>query len=230
MDTLDLDGDSIDDLVDEVEEAFALRFAGDELLTVLTVGDLHDRVMARLRSDPGLCATSMAFYRIRRALAAEGQRGVVRPDTLLPTDTEARPRRLLPRLGTGSGLRGLYATAGWMGAVGGWLILGVIALIVIAWAERAWLFAWAALALAFASAGLLILDRGRWPNGMRTVGELAQYAVAKNHGGLVAQGAVARDNEVWSSLQIIASEFARLDPSEVQRNTTFFRKKANRAA
>lgn len=230
MDTLDLDGDSIDDLVDEVEDAFALRFAGDELLTVSTVGDLHDRIMARLRSDPGICATSMAFYRIRRALAAEGMEGRIRPDALLPADATVRPGRLLPRLGAASGLRGLHATASLIGAVGGWLILGVIVLLILAGAERAWPFVWAALALALVSAGFLALDRGRWPNGVRTVGDLARYAVAKNHGGLVAQGAAARENEVWSSLQIIAAELASLGPSEVQRTTTFFRRKADKAA
>ncbi|WP_298742939.1 hypothetical protein [uncultured Brevundimonas sp.] len=228
--TLRLDGDGIDDLIEDVEEAFALRFADGELQSVATVGDLHERLMSRLRTDPGLCATSMAFYRIRRGLVAQGWKGRIAPATPLPTDGAVAPRRFLQRLASDSGLRGLHAGLGRAGSIGAWSVLGVIIIFVLALAERAWILAWAGVVLLVLSVGLLILDRGRLPRGVRTVGDLARQAVTQNHGGLIAQGAGVRGDEVWTSVQSIAADSAGLSPADVGRDTTIFKQKTGKAA
>lgn len=67
--SLGLAGDLDDvELIEDIEEAFSLRFADDDLKRCRTVGDLFSLVEADLPDDGSSCATAMCFYRMRRAL------------------------------------------------------------------------------------------------------------------------------------------------------------------
>src|SRR4051812_19332950 len=82
--SLGLEGDLDDvELIQDVEEAFGLRFSDNELAGCSTVGDLFEVVEARLpQSSGGSCATAMCFYRLRRALQPLVG-GELRPNTNL---------------------------------------------------------------------------------------------------------------------------------------------------
>ena len=70
--SLDL-GDEEFDLIDlqvEIESAFGLRLSDEEAESVRTMGDLHVLLMRRIGPAEGdSCLTTMAFLRLRRAIA-----------------------------------------------------------------------------------------------------------------------------------------------------------------
>lgn len=56
------------ELVIEVEESFGISIGDEDAPGIVTVGDLFEYVLERVGSRPTLCLTSLAFYRLRRAI------------------------------------------------------------------------------------------------------------------------------------------------------------------
>jgi hypothetical protein len=82
------------ELILAVEDAFQITITDEEAGTIVTVGDLHDLVMAKLHSqDCGRCLTSAAFYRTRQGIAES--LGIARRDIRPSTSLDA----ILPRSG-----------------------------------------------------------------------------------------------------------------------------------
>jgi hypothetical protein len=88
------DGDDVD-LIRAIEGSFQVQF-GNDTVKWFTVGDIYDALLRRMpmSSTAGLCATSMAFYRIRAALARTAEvRGRAAPTTKLAGLTPLPPKR-----------------------------------------------------------------------------------------------------------------------------------------
>lgn len=74
------------ELAMDIEERFATSVPDSELEQILTVGDLQNFIMTRIRSqDSGVCPSAAMFYPIRRILVDQFglDRTLVRPSTLL---------------------------------------------------------------------------------------------------------------------------------------------------
>jgi hypothetical protein len=164
------------------------------------------------------CASAMAFYRLRRALARDGSNPCLAPTTALeeipspsPKATfrrilEAYPDIRLPRLSlSAAGLCGLA------------LLVSAFALIVVLAASPRW-SAFPALATAL---GVLLMryDRGRFPRGCRTLGDLARKVAGLNIVALTAAGACYREVDVWRAFVEVLTEHSSLPKSEIQEHT-----------
>ncbi|HEV7228406.1 hypothetical protein [Brevundimonas sp.] len=227
IETLKLDGDTADELAGEVEAAFGVRFV-NELADVVTVGDLHARLMDRQGHGDGACATSMSFYRLRDALRKHGMADPITPSSPLFTGRSS-PRAFLRQIGIASGLR-LDGPAGLIENIGVWIgMVGFVAMVVSGIARSGGLLA-VGMFLVLVAFGLGWLDKGRLPRGVLTVGDLARHAVSRNHGSLIVQGAAARDREVWASVQRIVADGTGRDAGEIMAETRFLDSKAKRAA
>ena len=67
--SLDLGDEEFDTI--ELQSAFGLRLTDEEAASVGTMGELHDLIMRRIGPSGGdLCSTTMAFFRLRRALTS----------------------------------------------------------------------------------------------------------------------------------------------------------------
>ena len=67
---LDDDLDGVELLI-AIHRAFDVEISNEDAGTINTMGDLHDLLMSKFEDTGGeKCHTSMAFYRVRRALKA----------------------------------------------------------------------------------------------------------------------------------------------------------------
>jgi hypothetical protein len=141
LDTINLDGDDGVHLIDALEGSFGVRF-GDETSRWFTIGDVYDALLQRVptSADAGLCATSMAFYRLRAALTGAGaSRERVTPQTKVAGLTPLRPKTLRSRLSQELGVRELPNTMSWFGCLGATcVVLGFFALCGAAAVHRLW--------------------------------------------------------------------------------------------
>jgi len=119
------------ELILDIEEEFRVEIPDDEAGRMTTVGELWDYLKTHAAmSDPETCATSAAFYALRRGLTqvAGVPREEIRPATELPTlfPKEARRNKwhalqreidlTLPNLVLATWLRRALDVAGYLGA------------------------------------------------------------------------------------------------------------------
>ena len=194
------DGEDLDFLMKDVVDGFGLRrpgeqyiYDGDPLRTVSDIFALVRRSFAGRIGAPGLCMTSMAFYRLRAAISRERPDCEVRPLTPLTTLVGGNPRHFLRRLGEGSQLAVPGLAYGWMSGLG---LLAFLAFFVAVG------FNAFALAVFLAAAAMLLfmIDPGKLPSGCSTVGDLVQAVVALNYGRLADQGGAIRDDQLRDAL------------------------------
>jgi len=218
---LDDDLDSVELLLD-LETAFGVKFPSDEAEACWTVGDVFKLAHRHVQRPDDLgagCATAMAFYRLRRALAQDDARPRPAPTTALedilspsPNATyrrirEAYPDMRLPRLS--------LSAAGQVGLT--LLLVGALCLIITGAAAPRW---WVLPALAMTVGAVLThLDRGRFSPGCRTLGDLARKVAGLNFAALTAAGARYRDADVRSALVEVITEHSSLPKSEIQDGT-----------
>jgi len=229
MNTLDLDPEwGAIDLIEEVENEFGIKFRNEEVEPCATVGDFYAVLFARVPDwsvGGERCATSMAFYRIRRCLDPERAKGIT-PNTPLPDDVA--PAVLFKALGRDTALRLPSIRPTWPGMVGVMLasvgcIAGVVALLTGWWRMSGIGFALAAGGIPF-----IWMERGRWPLGISTVGDLAQRTASLNSRTLRASG--GRSLSCWEVLVAIAAEHGALAPDEITTSTFFHRKSLEMAS
>lgn len=77
--------------------------------------------------------------------------------------------------------------------------------------------------------GLTCMDRGRLPADCRTLGDLARKVAGLNFGDLYAQGAKARDKDLWNALLEVLSEYAFLPRAEIHPGTFILQKQLQSA-
>jgi hypothetical protein len=118
--------DEEDDPIDlqiEIESAFDIRLTDEEASSVRTMGDLHDLLMRRIGAPSGkLCLTTMAFFRLRRAVARVAPEIDLRPSTPLKAISLKPPRALFASLALEDGLRLPSPTLGPLSVTSGFVL------------------------------------------------------------------------------------------------------------
>lgn len=222
--TLDLDPEwGAIDLTEEVEAAFDIKIADSEAEQCWTVGDLYEIVCRHTpdwEAGDGSCSSSMAFYRVRRSISPH-ERRAVSPRTPLGSLSE-RPSRFVDNIGKSTGLRVPMTELTGRGKVGAWLICGAVAAFIAALVWTSWQFA--GLAAAVMLAGLLLArsDRGKFPEGVETVGDLVRRTAALNAAKLREEG--ARPVDRWEVLVALCAEYGALPPTQIGPDTFLLRK------
>ena len=211
---IDDDGDDVD-VLRAIEQSFGLKFDGP--VSWVTVGDAY---AALLRAVPaadsaGKCATTMAFYRLRRALRTVlKSNGSVRPRTRLRDLTRRPAKRVLRELSREIDLPISGFALSWIGGVGLLLVLagiggGLVSLSLLQARPLVVLFP---LGLA-----LVRLDPGTF--GTQTVGDMARSLAIQNYSAFAQAGADRRPGAIWSALVGLLGDFAGLDPAKIDRGT-----------
>ena len=207
---------------EEIEAAFDVKFTEAELVSMSTVGDLHEALVARIPGGPGKCDTSMAFYRLRRGLKSIGETEPLRPGTSMPPGLVERPRSSLAQLSRLTGLRMPPVLVGPLG-MGGCLV-GLVALALSAVLSQQTPVG--AVLLVMGAVGLMVissrLDPGRLPKEIRTIGDLARRTAPLNYGSLVALGARSSDELAWIVLTEVLADIAEVPASEIGRDTKVY--------
>lgn len=65
-----IDPENIEDLLVKVEKSFNIKFVGNELIALLTFGELCDHIVNKIKLDHSdNCTTQQAFYKLRNAIS-----------------------------------------------------------------------------------------------------------------------------------------------------------------
>ncbi len=235
VNTLDLDDDLGDaELVRSLESAFDLKMPRD-LSHVSNVGQLFDALLLQFSSvDQGeKCATAMAFYRLRGALC-DMRNERLSPSFQLNLVQDISVRQLFSQLSRKANLKLPNRALTAIGNSGGALIviafmamfplyvLGDLNII-----DMHWL--WAIPVGIPAGVAVIKFDPGRLPNDCQTLGDLARKTATLNYGWLAKQGAKATEEDIWREFRKIVSQQSDVAPSDIQRDTVFFRKQLRAA-
>jgi hypothetical protein len=228
--TLDLDPQDGDlDFIVEVEATFGVRLTKDHVADWKTLGDVHKTLTAVLPewTADGACPTSMAFNRLRRALVSAGhERRQIKPSSALAAFANGRPARLLRRLEKQTGLQVPACHLKALGGAGAWMsFIGLIGWIPGA-LNQEWLLVGLCALIGLVGLGLLRLDRGRLPPGLRTLGDLAERSAALSRTTLRQEGARRMPNDIWTTLAAIVaehSEWGAANPHDLGPETYLFR-------
>ena len=210
---IDDDGDDVEVLL-RLEHAFGVKF-GDPVPWI-TVGDAYDALLGRVPAtdQAGKCATTMAFYQLRRALRSVLQLDApIRPSTRLSDLTRRSPKRVFKELSRELGFTPGF-TLSWIGGVGVLFIFaGLIGLLGSAGFHRLWP------AIGLLPLGLVMvrLDPGTF--GSQTVGDLARAFATQNYRDFAERGADQRPEAIWSVLVGLLGEFSEMNPAEINRET-----------
>lgn len=220
---LDLgDADEELDLIAEIERAVGIVLTDEEMSRMETLGDLADRLGARLRPADGKCASSMTFYRVRWGLKRMGVAQRIAPETPLSSVIGRHVRAELGQLGRLTALAVPRARGAWMSYVGGALIFVGLVAFVGALAEQSWTFLSASIGLSVAAGLLIWADDGKLPHGIDTVGDLVRRTAALSHGRLTMEGAAARPAELFAVVREVIGEETGIPASELGRETRFW--------
>jgi acyl carrier protein len=219
------------ELVLTVEDAFGFSIPDEDAAGLNTVGKLHEYILAhRCHAKQEACLSSIAFYKIRRALISVRKlpRKDVRVSTELATIIPARRRRIWRALEKATGFRlprlrrpawvtpvAALATVGLAIAVPVLLSLsmlhGAIFVAILTAGAAGYAFSWLTTLLAF-----------EFPPDCATVGQLAKGALARNYRAIVEQsGKCASDAEVWVALRLIVAEQLGVRPGDLTKETNF---------
>lgn len=204
-DTIGLLGDGDDtDLLEAIENSFQVNF-GEAATKCFTVGDIYETLLDLVptSSVPGLCATSMAFYRVKAVLKRVANvDGPIAPSTGLSGLTSLPPKRLYALLAQELGIarpaqmlsaRGCIGIAVLLaGAVGGLMAFALPVL-------------WPALLLVPVGVEITRRDEGAYYE--TKVGDLARDVARRNFSLFASNGADARPAALWRTLcELIADE------------------------
>ena len=220
-------------LIEDLEQAFGLKFSDEDVGSCGTVGDIHALLVKRMGGadrQPERCATAMAFHRLRHAFHVMAPEVAITPTTPLYLFSRWPPKSLLKQLGLHSGLRLPRPARTKAGEKGALLILiAVLGVFASALLENIsslaalWSFRFSVFALPV-GALILKLDQGRLPDGCETVADVARMASARNFGMLAREGAGWSEGSLWRALVEIASERTGLSKSDIGPDTLLLQK------
>ena len=221
--TLGLD-DDLDpvEAVFSLERAFALDISDAEAVACITVGDIYDLLEMRFAArigEPGSCMTSMAFYRLRKALREMRPDLDCRPDTALAFYPGRNARRFLDQLRRRSAMRMPAPQARWLGASGGLLAVVSLVGLIVAATHGAIVQCGVAIALMALGVVLIRLDPGALPSNCATVGDLSIKASALNYGSLANAGGAVRAKDLWDAMAEVLAEHSDLPAAAMRRDT-----------
>jgi hypothetical protein len=215
--SLGLAGDLDDvELIEDVEEAFDVRFSDDDLRQCHTVGDLFDLVSNSLpEDDPSRkgCSTAICFYRLRQVL--QPRFGIaLKPATPITQLSEVPVRKLYRAIRDECGFRPPVPVISMWGCVGLLLVPG-LPLAAIAFGLPWWLAPIAALP----GIATYAVSPIRLPAEVRTFADLVRIVAARNVRALSDQGARLRKPEAWTALKKVISDHTVLPHGEIKEDT-----------
>ena len=227
MNAVDLDPEwGAIDLLKEAEASFGIKIEDAVAEQIEPVGDLYDAICdltPEWDNQQGSCASSVAFYRLRRALVHIDRKSIS-PQMNLPL-LGTTPSKLFSTLERDSGLRLQGAPLTIPGVIGGMLFLIGIIGGVVALFNAAWEVAAGGAVMAAAGTALLKADPGSLPVGVETLGDLVTRAVSLNAQNLAEMG--ARLPGRWTMLTALAAEHGILSPAEIFPDTLLHLKSLN---
>ena len=214
--SLGLAGDLDDvELIEDVEEAFGIRFADCDLQQCRTVGDLFELVKGSLPEGERIgrgCATAMCFYRLRRAILANFGREL-RPATPI-RELSSVPVDALYRVVRECGFRPPAPVISIWGCVA-LLLVPTLPLLSIGIGLTWWIAAATAAPAIIAYAYSPI----RLPGGIATFGDLVRVVASRNIRALSNDGARLRTSEMWTALKDVISDHTALSKDAIESDT-----------
>ena len=222
--SLDLDPEwGAIDLIEDVETTFECMIEDHQAAECTTVGDVYRVLCARAPEwdeQSGNCASSIVFYRLRHSLSATARRGVT---PKMPLAAFAlHPSQLLKKITRDTGLRVPIHRLTLLGKIGGWLTFIGILVAIVALFTQHWMESGAAALVAVGGFPLQLLDRGQYPTGVVTFGDLVRRIAPLNVTKLRDVGGAPADR--WSVLVALAAEHGVLSPREIGPDTFLHRK------
>lgn len=220
---LDLDPHDGDiELLERLKLHFGFVPTQDKVGGWLTLGDVQSTLQAELATQrEGACPSLRTFNLLRSALIASGTaRDAVRTETPLDALSDDWPSRFLDRLGKQTALEMPSGRLAAMGKAGSILFMvGFVGSIVLA-VNRQWQPALWLLIPMIVGVILIVRDKGRWPPGVHTLGDLAVRVAGLNHARL---GEV-RDlpETLWQRLTAIVAEQSDMPPQHMRSDTLLF--------
>jgi hypothetical protein len=221
------------ELVLEVENAFGFSIPDDDAERLATVGQLYDYILARrFHAEQDSCLSSMAFYRVRRALISVLRipRDSVRVATALATIIPRRRRRTWRAIEKNTGFRLPPLRRPQFVTVLAALI--TIALGIATSALLGFRLGNGGIIVALLSMGVIGFAMVRlteslatvFPPDTTTVGELAKGVLARNYPAIVTESRKsATDAEVWDMLLRIISDQLGVRADQLTREANFVR-------
>lgn len=213
---LGLVGDLDDvELIEDVEAAFGVKLADEEIERCSTVGHVFKLIEARLPDMPSgqSCATAMCFYRLRRALQARSAVALM-PKTSIAALGAVPVRELHRIIQTECGLRPppQYITL--------WGCLALLLVLAIPFGLSAvgmpW---WVAVPSGALGIGLYRLAPIQLPGEVETFGDLVRIVASRSIGALARQGARLGPKEAWRAFTDVLSDHTQLSKDEVGPET-----------
>lgn len=226
-----MDGD-VEELVNGIETAFNVRLL-DEVSNESSLADVLRILMSQIDSSPaGRCLSSLAFWRLRRALIAVVgvERAAITPATdlskLIPTVERRRTWRKLeqtldlklPGLEYGKvashlllfAVLALAASTVFMGLGSHWLATTIATPLLLL------------LVVILSSMALFRIFRSfatKIPDHSRTAGDASKSIVGLNHARLVHEYGPSHEKELWEALRYVVMDITGAEPYLVQRET-----------
>ena len=214
--SLGLAGDLDDvELIQDVEAAFGIRLADDEIERCSTVGQLFELIEARLPQMPNghSCATAMCFYRLRRALQSHSATAL-KPMTSISALSAVPVRKLHHIIETECGLRSPPHCITLWGCLALLLVLALpfgLFAVGMPW--------WIAFPSAALGIGLYRLAPIQLPGEVETFGDLVRIVASRSIGALAGQGARLGPKEAWQAFTDVLSDHTQLSKGEIGPET-----------
>jgi hypothetical protein len=187
------DGDELH-VVELLQEGFGIEFSAEALGRCETVGDLHALLLSQVRpaNSQGRCASAMAFYRLRRALAGNSPDAKHAPATRLADLAGASPYALRRDLGARLNLVLPVPKRDWAGRAG-WLLIGFS----LAGSLAGLLLGLPPFLSLFLIPGVLLTLSDQGDFGAMTLGDWARATADLNVIALLREGADRREPSIW---------------------------------
>jgi hypothetical protein len=232
---MDMDFDSGDILLDivlEVEDTFGFSIPDEDAAGLTTMSKLYDYVLAhRFRGKQDACLSSIAFYKLRRALMSvlEIPRNAVRVSADLAAIIPRRRRRTWRAIEKTTGCRLPWLRRPrWVVTLATLAALGLGAAVPMLLGLKPFRGGVAVALLSAGVFGLVFLYRlteflaYEFPPDVTTVGQLATATLARNFQPIVAQSKQsATDAEVWEILRRIVGERLGVRLDQLTKETDF---------
>lgn len=232
------------DIVEAIEKAFDVDFSAPQAESIRTVGDAYDLLLKKIPSDENnrKCASAMAFYRLRRALAKEQDGQKLTHSSIVAPLGNGSAKRFFRDLEQKTGLNLPQPASSWIGHLGSVVMAisflsflgGILVAIAFSFSrELTETIILSCIGGMVAAVALLSIDPGRVPEDGTTLAGLARKAALLSHGRLVKQGAHSSDKDVWDTLVTVIADFTNLPADQIGRETYFLQsvyKKAKTAA
>lgn len=226
--SLGLLGDLDDvDLIEDIEEAFGYRLSDDDIERCVTVGDLFALVEKGLPdgdSAANICATSMCFYRLRKALQPRTATAL-RPKVKIDALGRLSVRHLHRIIHTECSLRPPPPYMSWWGVLA---LAGVItAPAVLLFLGFPW---WLVTLSALPPIALYRATPICLPKEVTTFGDLVRVVASRSIGILARQGARLGPIEAWAAFRDVVAVHTRLPKEQITPDVLLLAPRKSRLA